>query len=456
MIKKIFCTLIFANMVAFVLALILEQWIFAGIFVVFWLVCAYGAYLNLDREKMLCKLSEFSSRLRKGDFDGRVVYTKTTCRTLNQICGDLNYTFDNIETYLREVNIAILSSSIKRYYRKALCGGLEGTLASNVEFINKALAEMEKTAKSQFKNALPQLAMMGQKSQNQNLEDISASLNNDIKNMKSVSKAIDKIAEIAKQNGGDVRGLQSEIDSLTNLASSSKAAIDTFLANSKNIVSIVSVIEDIADRINLLALNASIEAARAGTHGRGFSVVAEEVGNLALSTQESIAQIAKAVQTMQDDFSHIQHRNDRIIATVGKSEEKIIKFAEAFDILEDNSSKLLGEFDAFADKSISSVAKIDHLLYKSDVYFGLTESDEDLDLDRNPISKLCDDEFTQETMNELIKPEDAERYKEAIITCAKEAVELAHGEISQENYERITRDLEELEKYSHKILEKLK
>ena len=79
--------------------------------------------------------------------------------------------------------------------------------------------------------------------------------------------------------------------------------VNNLAANSEKINKITDVIEKIANKTNLLSLNAAIEAARAGEHGKGFSVVAEEVGKLAVSSAESSQEIAKLVQEAVQEIS---------------------------------------------------------------------------------------------------------------------------------------------------------
>ncbi|MEZ0548439.1 methyl-accepting chemotaxis protein, partial [Pseudomonas sp. Env-37] len=131
----------------------------------------------------------------------------------------------------------------------------------------------------------------------------------------------------AKVDSGQqvVRMSLQRIELLATSSNSASASIESLSAQIQNIGTVLSVIQSVAEQTNLLALNAAIEAARAGEQGRGFAVVADEVRALAKRTQQSTEEIERLVSTLrsaaQSSVQQIQQSGELVKLAVSDALE---------------------------------------------------------------------------------------------------------------------------------------
>ena len=143
------------------------------------------------------------------------------------------------------------------------------------------------------------------------IEEMSASVVEVAQKAAEASATSGNSGEVAAAGGEVVQRTIAGINAVDTSVSESAAAVEALGKRSEDIGEVITVINDIADQTNLLALNAAIEAARAGEHGRGFAVVADEVRKLADRTLKATDEIARSIEAVQSETQAAVERMGR-------------------------------------------------------------------------------------------------------------------------------------------------
>lgn len=268
---------------------------------------AQQQYLDDKVTEMLDVMDDFAD----GDLTVRLDVEKED--EIGRLFQGFNRAVDNLETMIEEVEHSV---------------GATGAASGEINTATDQLAAGAEELSSQANEVATAV------------EEMSRSIIENAENARNTAEAAGRGADLARDGGEVVEQTVDKIREIADVVSNATQTMRRLGESSEAIGEIISTIDEIADQTNLLALNAAIEAARAGEHGKGFAVVADEVRELAERTTGATSEIAEMIARVQDEADEAIDAIEEGARHVEEGIEMADKTGEALGMILDSTREI--------------------------------------------------------------------------------------------------------------------
>ncbi|EJB77211.1 methyl-accepting chemotaxis protein [Helicobacter pylori Hp A-16] len=260
--------------------------------------------------------------------------------------GDRN---DEVSQVGRGVNLFVENARL-------IMEEIKGISTSNKTSMDKLVQIAQETQKS-MKDSSTTLNSVKNKA-----TDVASMMNASIEQSQGLRKRLIETQGLVKESKDAIGDLFSQIIESAHTEEELSSQVEQLSRNADDVKSILDIINDIADQTNLLALNAAIEAARAGEHGRGFAVVADEVRNLAGRTQKSLAEINSTIMVIVQEINAVSSQMNLNSQKMERLSDMSKSVQETYEKMSSNLSSVVSDSNQSMDDYAKSGRQIEAMV----------------------------------------------------------------------------------------------
>ncbi len=320
---------------------------------------------------VFAKIKQLGEASRKGDTDFRITGIDANHEASEALWG-INEGRDQIEAFFREVDTTFQYVEKDQYFRRALSAGLQGQYRAMIERINVSIDSMADTwSRRRFGIFGAKIGELKSSNLLENLQRTQQDLAQITEQMKLAADNTSQSVEVADHSRASISRVTENLHQLVAKMEGVHGTSIELGSHSQEIGEILELIIGIADQTNLLALNAAIEAARAGEHGRGFAVVADEVKKLAQRTKEATGNVREVMDGFTGSAKQVTDEAAAMSEMAGESQKIIEQFEADFATFSENATNTNASVTFARTISDSSLSKVDHMIYIQNAYRAL-------------------------------------------------------------------------------------